>query len=1078
MTKEQMLEQWTRIYEQGYYKCAFTPKVYEYLDEKIDQAPEVVMSGPKIYADYDGWLLYELNGDNAELARRMLVIISKIRRDGPIHKWGMKDELEICLRIGYGHDFRNLIKESVSRHKAQGPELYEIAQILLKYCPSESEAFADLLLSDKLKELEEQRNNTHEFYLALYLAILLLEQDAEKYARYLPVLTVLTNRYSGPSFVYILYFSYKFTPELKERLLQLLKDPISARALFFHLNPHKMLAFLQSIGAALNIYYYLILTEDNDVDKPSMFHSLYKENRELFMEVYRMLEATTNVQQAANSLYLLAILLRNGEGTEELAASRELQARCMLHLLGEKLGNTDNFISTLTDDSTPQVAWENRLRNCSNFGYGYGKNAPALQIGALALLYEQSELASRFINILMIRVRTSAADNNPILTAYIFMETRKKWLNISPRESLQLLLNTASRFTYAEAFKAYAYNPNRMQGVMEQKDITDNQPLALALLNSGELSIEETQNWLDMIYGTCKMSDVTPLLGLLSNKSKILRKTAEELISLNEETIRPLLEAERPKMKGDALSAAKRIIKRWDNERKFGADFTFTKETVVEFCNDNYDKDNEKYIAWIPEDMLPDVRFADMTEKAPAVVIRYILSEYLCLEEPYKVKACDKIVEQLHAPDFQQMMENIYLFWKENGAEAKKKMIMVPYCIYGSDTQILRLKTQLKDWAEASRGAIAAFVVNAIAMNGGSVALVMIDGISVKFPNNQVKNAAKAAFTFAAKALEIPEDELSDKIVPTLGFNQAGEKVLDYGPRNFTVTLMPDFSLSIFDNEKQKTIKSMPSPGANDDEVKATAAKKEFSELKKQIKATVQSQTNRLEKVLMNGRRWTVASWNKLFVENPIMHRFATGLIWGVYDGEKLTDTFRYMEDGTFNTVDEEEYTLPEQACITLVHPIELPEDVLSGWKEQLDDYEIVQPIPQLTAPIIVLEEKDTNGNKITRYNGSIVKSGKISGMAKKHNMVRGEVWDAGSYTCFHLVDKYLNMAAQLNFEYMYMGQEYNDDVTLGDVVLYRMGEDQTTDDEPKSNVILSPESVPARFLSSVLGIFEVLKEE
>ncbi|MCD8135180.1 MAG: hypothetical protein LUH01_04155 [Parabacteroides gordonii] len=62
MTKEQMFEQWTRIYEQGYYKCAFTPKVYEYLDEKIDQAPEVVMSGPKIYADYDGWLLHELNG--------------------------------------------------------------------------------------------------------------------------------------------------------------------------------------------------------------------------------------------------------------------------------------------------------------------------------------------------------------------------------------------------------------------------------------------------------------------------------------------------------------------------------------------------------------------------------------------------------------------------------------------------------------------------------------------------------------------------------------------------------------------------------------------------------------------------------------------------------------------------------------------------------------------------------------------------------------------------------------------------------------------------------------------------------
>ncbi|WP_293716065.1 DUF4132 domain-containing protein [uncultured Parabacteroides sp.] len=1078
MTKEQMLEQWSRSYEQAYYKCDFTPKVYEYLEGKIDQVPEMIMSRPKIDTSYDGWLLYELNGENAELARRMLVIISKIRRDGPIHKWGLKNELEICLRIGYGHDFKNLIQESVSRHKAQGPELYEIAETLLKYCPAESEAFADQLLSNKLKELEEQRNSNHELYLALYLMILFLEQDAGKYARYLPVLTALTSKYSGPNFTYILYFSYKFSPELKVRLLHSLKDKISARALFYHLTPYKMPAFLQSIEAPLDIYYYLVLTEDNDIDKPSLFHTLYKENKELFMNVYRMLAETTSIQQAANSLYLLAILLENGEGTEELAASKELQARCMLNLQENPSGNVDKLISAAMNESTPQATWEKFLKDCEDFVWAYRRNKLVLLIGALALLYERSELSKRFIDILLIQIRTGYTINNPRYVTYFFLKTRKEWLGCSPKESIRLLLDTSSQFTYEKAFRAYVYNPDRMQDTLDKEDIIANQSVALDLLNNGGLSTEETQNWINMLYGTCKISDVSPLLGILSNKSKILRKTAEELIGLNEETIRPLLEAERPKMKGDALATAKRIIKRWDNERKFGADFTFTKESVVEYCNDNFDKDNVKFITWIPEDMFTDVRFADMAEKAPAIVTRYILSEYLSLEEAYKVKACDKVVEQLHAPDFQQMMENIYQFWKENGAEAKKKMIMVPYCIYGSDTQILRLKTQLKDWAEASRGAIAAFVVNAIAMNGGSVALVMIDGISVKFPNNQVKNAAKAAFTFAAKALEIPEDELSDKIVPTLGFNKEGEKILDYGPRNFTVTLMPDFSLSIFDNEKQKTIKSMPAPGTNDDTVKATAAKKEFSELKKQIKATVQSQTNRLEKVLMNGRRWTVDSWNTLFVENPIMHRFATGLIWGVYDGEKLTGTFRYMEDGTFNTVDEEEYTLPEKAAITLVHPIELEEDVLAGWKEQLDDYEIVQPVTQLTAPIIVLGEKETNGNKITRYNGLIVKSGKISGIARKHNMVRGEVWDGGSYTCYHLVDKFLNIAALLNFEYMYMGQEYDDDVTLGDIVLYRMGEDQTTDDEPKNEIILSPESVPTRFLCSVLGIFDVLKEE
>lgn len=118
-------------------------------------------------------------------------------------------------------------------------------------------------------------------------------------------------------------------------------------------------------------------------------------------------------------------------------------------------------------------------------------------------------------------------------------------------------MNTASNFTYAQVFKAYAYNPYRMQDTLEKEDIIDNQSTALDLLNSGELSIEETQNWLDMIYGTCKLTDIKPLIGLLSNKSKILRKTAEELINGHEEATRPLLESSLPKLKGDALAARK-----------------------------------------------------------------------------------------------------------------------------------------------------------------------------------------------------------------------------------------------------------------------------------------------------------------------------------------------------------------------------------------------------------------------------------------------------------------------------------------------------------------------------------------
>ncbi|MDR1931646.1 MAG: DUF4132 domain-containing protein [Spirochaetales bacterium] len=53
--------------------------------------------------------------------------------------------------------------------------------------------------------------------------------------------------------------------------------------------------------------------------------------------------------------------------------------------------------------------------------------------------------------------------------------------------------------------------------------------------------------------------------------------------------------------------------------------------------------------------------------------------------------------------------------------------------------------------------------------------------------------------------------------------------------------------------------------------------------LKKAIQTVVQNQTARLERILPNGRLWSAEAWSKLSVKNPVMHRFALGLVWGVY---------------------------------------------------------------------------------------------------------------------------------------------------------------------------------------------------
>ena len=284
---------------------------------------------------------------------------------------------------------------------------------------------------------------------------------------------------------------------------------------------------------------------------------------------------------------------------------------------------------------------------------------------------------------------------------------------------------------------------------------------------------------------------------------------------------------------------------------------------------------------------------------------------------------------------------------------------------------------------------LAAEAVQALSLNPLPQALLIVDGISRKFKFKQVKAAAVKALEFAASQLGITTEELADRIVPDMGFDENVERKFDYGARSFTVTMTPALEIEVYD-EAGKKLKNLPSPGKRDDEEKAKAAYEEFKQMKKQMKLTVSSQKQRLEMALSTGREWTVDAWKALFVKNPVMHQFAIGLIWGTYNEQhELLQSFRYMEDGSFNTEEEDEYELPEATYkIGLVHPTELSAESRETWKEQLSDYEITQPFEQLERTIYQLSEEEKQLQRLERFGGCIVNdlslNGKLLGIDRK----------------------------------------------------------------------------------------------
>lgn len=467
------------------------------------------------------------------------------------------------------------------------------------------------------------------------------------------------------------------------------------------------------------------------------------------------------------------------------------------------------------------------------------------------------------------------------------------------------------------------------------------------------------------------------------------------------------------------------------------------KRTEEQLAASIYKGDRKRRVEWTQGLQLPTVHFQNPGGEQPtesdtaspeymaAILAAYADMEILGVNQNAKTLAAPLVAQELAA-----YVDTVYNAWTAAGAEAKKRWVLYAVAIHGDAGRILLLQAQIKEWADHSRGAIAADAVRAMALNGSSQALLLVDQMARKFKSNQVKNAAREALADAASALEISREELEDRIVPDLGFDAKMEQTLDYGTRNFTVRLNLQLELEIYDSSA-KQLKKLPAPGKQDDTEKAQQAQEAFKQMKKQLKLVASAQKLRLEQALFAARYWRTDAWKALFVSNPLMHQFAVGLIWGIYENGQLKETFRYMEDGSFNTVDEQEYALPESGMIGLVHPLELSQELLDAWKEQLSDYEITQPVQQLERPVYHVTEEEKGMEKLTRFYDKEVNGATLVRSLLSLGWERGEILDGGYYDNCCRSDH--ELGAVLTFTGVGVGYE-NEDITIEDLCFTNKG--------------------------------------
>lgn len=572
------------------------------------------------------------------------------------------------------------------------------------------------------------------------------------------------------------------------------------------------------------------------------------------------------------------------------------------------------------------------------------------------------------------------------------------------------------------------------------------------------------------------------LVLVLENRMKSVVNFMEEFLKNREGEARPYVEALEKSKNKNTREAVDRLLKLWDDDkiaRKLQEITDIGK--LTEMVKGMYKTSNRSKIPYIDQLDLSGVKLYGSGEKAEAVLLEFYLSEYMLLKEVYKIRTCEKIRKFLEPSSLQRLVKDIYIQWLRDGADTKIKNLLIPYAISASTGDITEFKKQIDLWTENSRGALAAFAVSALALNDSDIALLITDGIAKKYKNKQVRAAAEESMEKAASVLGITKEALGDRIVPNLSFNRNRERIFDYGTRKFRAVLTEKLEILVYD-ESGKLLKNLPKPGAKDDQAVAEAEAAAFKDLKKQLKTVVSSQKARLEDAVITGRRWTRPQWEKLFVDNPVMNGFAIGLVWEEVDAAgKLLGTFRYMEDGSFNSPEEEEYELGENSEILLLHPLDVSGELLETWNSQLEDYEIKQPISQLAMPVYQLKQEEKEETRLSRHEGTEVYFGTIRGIMDKYDWKKTSICDGGGYEGYYYEDAASGIGVQMTFDFIYVGMAPDETVKMGYLEFYKKGSVEYgsyTYDEITDEKRVLPKEVPAKLLSFALMVGDLISQK
>ena len=230
------------------------------------------------------------------------------------------------------------------------------------------------------------------------------------------------------------------------------------------------------------------------------------------------------------------------------------------------------------------------------------------------------------------------------------------------------------------------------------------------------------------------------------------------------------------------------------------------------------------------------------------------------------------------------------------------------------------------------------------------------------------------------------QQQLAELTIPSAGLEKVDQAtVFDYGQRQLSLTLTKDIKLQL-SNEKQEVIKALPQPRLDDDKTELKETKKWFNACKKELKQTVEQQSNRLFEAMIADQYWSMLDWQQRLYTHPVMNKLLQRILWQ-FKGDDGWVSFHVDENGGVTSLSGERLFARDDVQVRVLSANQISEVECSLWRAYLKKQKTKPLFEQLNQAETDIEP---NKKRLDQFYGYVTDSFSLSNAMEKLGYKRG----------------------------------------------------------------------------------------